>query len=56
MEFDLDVKDERRVKLHQVAPEVKNKLAYEYDFGYGWDHEILVKRFGTRSTRNTAKC
>lgn len=44
MEFDLDVKDERRVKLRQVAPYVKNKLAYEYDFGDGWDHEILVEK------------
>jgi hypothetical protein len=35
--------DERRVRLCEVA-DVKSKLIYEYDFGDGWEHEVLVER------------
>jgi hypothetical protein len=41
---DFDVKDESRVKLRQVAPVAKSKMVYEYDFGDGWEHEILVEK------------
>ena len=43
-EFDFEVKDERRVKLSQVAPDVKKKIVYEYDFGDSWEHEIVVEK------------
>jgi hypothetical protein len=38
-----DVIDERRVRLEKVV-NVKSKLLYEYDFGDGWEHDIVVER------------
>jgi len=43
LRFELDnIEDERKVKLSEVAPVVKNEFIYEYDFGDGWDHTIEV--------------
>jgi hypothetical protein len=39
-----EVKDERRVALHQVASGEKFKFIYEYDFGDSWEHELLVEK------------
>lgn len=35
-------KDERRARLHHVAP-VGTTVAYQYDFGDCWDHDIEVE-------------
>lgn len=32
------------VTLEQVAPEVKSRIVYTYDFGDGWHHEIVVEK------------
>lgn len=37
-------KDEKRFKLSRVIPLEKLKFAYEYDFGDGWGHTILVEK------------
>jgi hypothetical protein len=42
-EFSDDVEDERRIKLSHIAIE-KSRFIYEYDFGDGWSHEILVEK------------
>ncbi len=42
--FDLDVKDERKTRLKQVLSKSKQKIVYEYDFGDGWEHEILLEK------------
>jgi hypothetical protein len=39
-----DFKDEKRVKLSKVIPGEKFEFAYEYDFGDGWYHKILVEK------------
>lgn len=36
--------DERRHSLAQIAPQVKRKFVYEYDFGDSWEHEIGVEK------------
>ncbi len=35
---------ESKVTLEQVAPSVKSKIRYTYDFGDCWEHEILVEK------------
>lgn len=35
---------ETPVTLEQVAPQVKDKIRYTYDFGDNWSHEILVEK------------
>jgi hypothetical protein len=47
-EFELDdwgheVKNENRVRLAALSLVPKRKFTYEYDFGDGWEHEILVE-------------
>ena len=39
-----EVRDERKVRLSQVAPTEKARLVYEYDFGDSWEHEIVVEK------------
>ena len=37
---DLEIKDERKVRVDQVRSNPKQKMVYEYDFGDGWEHDI----------------
>jgi len=43
-DFGFEVVSERRVRLHQIASDVREKFIYEYDFGDGWEHEIVVEK------------
>jgi len=36
--------DERRFTLEKIAPSVKRKFIYEYDFGDSWEHEVVVEK------------
>jgi len=38
------MKDAGRTRLNQVVTRGKTKFAYDYDFGDGWQHEILVEK------------
>ena len=40
----LEMKDERRFRLHQVAPGEGFRFTYEYDFGDSWGHTLLVEK------------
>jgi hypothetical protein len=42
-DFEDPPKDEKKFKLQQIANE-KSRFVYEYDFGDGWEHEILVEK------------
>jgi hypothetical protein len=44
-EWEMKVKDDRRARLQQVAPEMGDTLLYEYDFGDSWKHQITVECF-----------
>jgi hypothetical protein len=37
--------DYKGLKLNELLRFVKNTLFYEYDFGDGWTHEILLEKF-----------
>jgi hypothetical protein len=43
-DFGVEVKNERTVRLSQVVRGEKSKFVYEYDFGDGWQHDILVEK------------
>lgn len=38
--------DEKKMRLCELAPAVKSKFIYEYDFGDGWNHQIEVVKIG----------
>jgi hypothetical protein len=42
-----DVRDERTVRLQQIAPEMGSSFLYVYDFGDDWQHEIAVEAVQT---------
>jgi hypothetical protein len=35
--------DERTVTLIEVLPTVKSKMRWDYDFGDGWQHDVVVE-------------
>ena len=35
---------DRSVPLNDVLPKVRHKLVYEYDFGDGWLHEVMLQK------------
>jgi hypothetical protein len=39
-----DVQKESQHTLAELAPAVKSKFVYEYDFGDSWTHEIVVEK------------
>jgi len=41
-----EAEDEAKARLCELAPAVKSKLNYEYDFGDGWEHQIEVVKIG----------
>jgi hypothetical protein len=40
---DSDDLDERRFVLATVLPNVGSKMRFDYDFGDGWEHDIIVE-------------
>ena len=36
--------NEKRYTIADIAPGAKKKFIYEYDFGDGWEHEIVVEK------------
>lgn len=43
-EFEIEnAKSEYRYRLARLAPRISNTIAYEYDFGDGWEHQIRVE-------------
>jgi len=45
--------DERKYTLAQILPEEKAKCIFEYDFGDGWQHEVLVEKILPREPKTT---
>lgn len=40
----LEYTDYKKIILNQVLSEEKKSITYEYDFGDGWEHEILLEK------------
>ncbi len=41
---EIDAKDSSRIKLNKLVTGEGYKMLYEYDFGDGWEHVILVEK------------
>lgn len=49
-------KDERKARLSDVFSKAGSKILYEYDFGDGWEHEILLEEISSEPSTNTPVC
>ena len=38
--------DERAFRVRDVLPDVGSKLRWDYDFGDGWEHDVVVEKIG----------
>jgi hypothetical protein len=45
-EWEVPVKDERRVRLERIASEEGEAFVYEYDLGDSWRHQVLIEEVG----------
>ena len=44
-DFDMpEVKNDKSVPLMELLPKPRHKMFYEYDFGDGWLHEVLLQK------------
>lgn len=43
-----DTVDERKARLGGVLPAVKSKMRWSYDFGDGWEHDVVVEAIEAR--------
>jgi hypothetical protein len=43
-ELGIERQNERRVRLNEVLRRPKDRMEYEYDFGDGWEHDIVLER------------
>ena len=41
---DIDVRDEKRMRLDQAIVDPGAKIIYEYDFGDDWQHDVLLEK------------
>jgi hypothetical protein len=55
-QFELqESRNEYRYQLSKLAPRVTNTIAYQYDFGDGWEHQIRVERIVADDERYPGK-
>lgn len=56
-EFELDdAEDEFAVTLAEVAPAERRRFSLLYDFGDGWDHDVLVEKVLPREADQRLPC
>lgn len=48
---DLAVEDERRVTVGDVLRRLRQRITYEYDFGDGWEHDVVLEARVEREPR-----
>ena len=50
---DLGFRDEDEILVNEALPKVGSKLRFEYDFGDGWEHDVVVEEIGPRRPKTT---
>jgi len=50
-ELDFECQDERRFRLQDLLRKPRDRMVYEYDFGDGWEHDVVLEEIGTSLPR-----
>jgi len=43
-EFGMRRQNEKKVRLNELLRKPKDRMVYEYDFGDGWEHEVILEK------------
>lgn len=54
--FGIEIKDEQDYKINQLLKAEKDTIIYEYDFGDGWEHKVLLEKILPFNTDNKLPC
>ncbi len=55
-DFPTGMRNERNVTLGQIAPQLKDRFFFDYDFGDGWEHRIVVESIENAGGTETLRC
>lgn len=44
VDYGMEIKNEKAVKLVRIVSGPKSRFVYQYDFGDNWEHDILVEK------------
>ena len=56
-DWDLDkILDDGTIAIQNLGLSVKDKILYEYDFGDGWEHELLLEKILPAEERGVPVC
>lgn len=56
-DFGDELKDETGYRISELLKREKDALVYEYDFGDGWEHKVVLEKIlPLDSVKNTVKC
>ena len=50
-ELEVERKNERKIRLNEVLHHPKDRMAYEYDFGDSWEHELVLEKIVPRAPK-----
>ena len=55
-DFPDNTRSERSVRLADIAPNVKDRFLFDYDFGDGWKHRVTVEAVGETTDADVPRC
>ena len=55
-DFPSDMRSERSVTLAQIAPKAKDRFFFDYDFGDGWEHTVIVESIEAVADTDSPRC
>ena len=53
-EFGMERENERRIRLREVLRKTNERMVYEYDFGDGWEHDIVLETISSAASEKPA--
>ncbi len=54
---EMDILDYSKMKLSDLLKKEKDKIIYEYDFGDGWEHDIILEKIDiSEENKNIPTC